>query len=152
MAALLPTACAPSPEARFAKGLAAHSAGNYPLALSEWQPLADTGHRDAQHNLGIMYFQGQGVETDHAEAAKWFRAAAEQGARRAPLSLALLYASGDGVERDLVQAYKWARIAVDQGDANAENTRGSLGRQMTAEQVAEGESLADAWRPSRSGS
>jgi len=34
---------------------------------------------EEQFNLGLMYFQGEGVPQDYTEAAKWYRLAAEQG-------------------------------------------------------------------------
>ena len=40
---------------------------------------ARRGHAGAQHSLGILYLTGKGVQTDRAEATKWFRRAAAQG-------------------------------------------------------------------------
>ena len=34
---------------------------------------------EAQHNLGVLYSRGEGVEKDPVEAEKWYRKAAEQG-------------------------------------------------------------------------
>ena len=42
---------------------------------------------EAQHNLGVMYHNGQGVPKDYAEAARWYRLAAEQGNRFAKYNL-----------------------------------------------------------------
>ena len=53
--------------------------GDYATALREWKPLAEQGNADAQFNLGLMYRNGEGVQQDHEESAKWFRRAAEQG-------------------------------------------------------------------------
>ena len=60
-------------------GLAAYDRGNYATALRHWQPLAEQGHVGAQNNLGIMYYNGEGVRQDNTEAAKWYRKAAERG-------------------------------------------------------------------------
>ena len=60
-------------------GLAAAQRGDYATALKLLRPLAEQGHADAQHNLGVMYINGRGVPQDYAEAVKWFRLAAEQG-------------------------------------------------------------------------
>jgi TPR repeat protein len=32
-----------------------------------------------QNNLGVMYYGGEGVPQDYAEAVKWYRKAADQG-------------------------------------------------------------------------
>ena len=39
---------------------------------------AEQGNAIAQNNLGICYFEGEGIAEDHQEAVKWFRKAAEQ--------------------------------------------------------------------------
>ena len=38
---------------------------------------AETGDADAQYNLGVMHYQGEGVAQDPKQAATWFRRAAE---------------------------------------------------------------------------
>ena len=35
-----------------------------------WHEAADEGNAAAQRNLGFLYYRGQGVPQDHAEAAK----------------------------------------------------------------------------------
>ena len=40
---------------------------------------AEQGNAVAQHNLGLCYDYGTGVEKDGREAVKWYRKAAEQG-------------------------------------------------------------------------
>jgi TPR repeat protein len=60
------------------EGLAAAKRGDYATALREWRPLAEQGRAVAQHNLGFMYANGQGVPQDYAAAVKWWRKAAAQ--------------------------------------------------------------------------
>src|SRR5438034_5667631 len=66
-------------EADFQKGLAAYKAGDFATALKEWRPLAEQGLAKAQHNLGVIYYNGHGVPPNYAEALRWYRLAAEQG-------------------------------------------------------------------------
>ena len=40
---------------------------------------AEGGQAASQHNLGVAYSVGNGVEEDHAQAVFWFLKAAEQG-------------------------------------------------------------------------
>ena len=40
---------------------------------------ANQGFAKAQFNLGLMYYNGDGVAQDYKEAAAWFRKAADQG-------------------------------------------------------------------------
>ena len=63
----------------FQKGLAAAQAGDYATALKEWKPLAEAGNVVAQHNVGLMYDNGDGVPQDYRKAVQWYRLAAEQG-------------------------------------------------------------------------
>ena len=57
----------------FEDAVAAHGRGDYATALRLWRPLADQGKPSAQHNLGLMYANGQGVTQDDATAVKWYR-------------------------------------------------------------------------------
>lgn len=68
---------------------------------------AEQGHALAQHGLGYMYLQGDCVQPDSAEAARWFRLAAEQGLAGSQTMLAMMYEQGNGVERDPAEAKKW---------------------------------------------
>ncbi|TFH67549.1 hypothetical protein E3W66_08730 [Gammaproteobacteria bacterium LSUCC0057] len=45
--------------------------------FDETKALADLGHAEAQHILGDMYADGQGVPENDAEAVSWYRTAAE---------------------------------------------------------------------------
>jgi len=47
--------------------------------IREMRRLAEQGDVHAQLRLGSMYFTGEGVSENQAEAVKWFRMAAEQG-------------------------------------------------------------------------
>ncbi len=44
---------------------------NYDQALSEYQALAKLGHHEAQHNLAVMHFLGQGTEKNPVQAFAW---------------------------------------------------------------------------------
>jgi TPR repeat protein len=105
----------------FERGVDAYSSGDYAAALRLWRPLAERGEADSQHNLGVVYRDGEGVARDHAEAARWFKLAAGQGNADSQTSLGILYYDGLGVARNHVEAAKWFRRAADQGDAIAQN-------------------------------
>ena len=63
----------------FQKGLAAAQAGDYATALQEWRPLAEQGHAFTQYNLGLMYYNGEGVLLDFVYAHMWANIAAFNG-------------------------------------------------------------------------
>jgi TPR repeat protein len=47
--------------ADFDDGFAAYNRGDYATALEEWRPLAEQGDAFAQYNLGLLYYEGEGV-------------------------------------------------------------------------------------------
>ena len=50
---------------------------DYAEAGKWYRKSADQGYAQAENNLGILYYYGQGVAKDYTEAAKWYRKAAE---------------------------------------------------------------------------
>ena len=43
------------------------------MAFQELLPLAEQGDAAAQHKLGVMYDNGDGVLVNKAEAVNWYR-------------------------------------------------------------------------------
>ena len=58
---------------KFKDAVKAYDAGNYTQAIKLFKPLALNGDAYAQHNLGVMYNDGQGVKQDYVEAVKWYK-------------------------------------------------------------------------------
>jgi TPR repeat protein len=115
-------------------------------ALQPCLSLAEHGDARAQFSLGGMYYNGQGVQQDYAEAAKWTRKAAEQGYTPAQVVLGVLYWNGQGVQRDVILAYMWLSLAaVNEPDAVWE--RDLAASQMTPDEIAEAQRLARDWKP-----
>ncbi len=77
--------------AGFDEGMAAYNRGDYATALREWSSLAEQGDANAQYNLGLMNYHGQGVPEDHAEAMRWYHKAARQGDARAQYNLGSMH-------------------------------------------------------------
>lgn len=125
-AGLVSVAIALAASADFYEGLGAYDRGDYERAYREWLPLAEAGDASSQANLGVLYWRGQGVGEDHAEAVRWFRLAAEQGNPIAQDNLGQMYYLGQGVEQSDADAARWIRAAALQGDANAQLRLGSL--------------------------
>jgi TPR repeat protein len=86
----------------------------------------DPHHIDAQHNLGVIYKRGEGVEKDAVQAVHWYRKAAEKGYAQAQCCIGCMYLDGEGVNKDAVQAAHWYRKAADQGHAGAQNNLGGM--------------------------
>ncbi|MCL4181502.1 MAG: sel1 repeat family protein, partial [Verrucomicrobia bacterium] len=98
---------------------------------------AGQGLAAAQHNLGVMFAEGDGVPRDRAEAVKWFRRAAEQGHAAAQCNLGAMYYAGEGVPRDCVEACEWYALAVQGGVVVAEDGCRDLALEMSAGQMVE---------------
>ena len=61
---------------------------------------AGQGDADAQCDLGLAYYDGEGVERDYTKAAKWLSKAVENGNECALYNLAFQYQYGEGVSQD----------------------------------------------------
>src|SRR5258708_687612 len=61
---------------------------------------AESGLKDAQYRLGVIYATGHGVERNYKAAAKWYGKSADQGYADAQADLGFLLAAGRGVTRD----------------------------------------------------
>ncbi|WP_206442815.1 tetratricopeptide repeat protein [Aliarcobacter cryaerophilus] len=60
-------------------GVNAANKGDFKTAFTIWQDFALKGDSSAQFNLGIMYYNGYGVNQDYLKAKEWFEKAAAQG-------------------------------------------------------------------------
>ncbi len=106
---------------------------------------AGKGNADAQNALGQMFEDGEGLETDYAQAANWYHLACESnpdygGAGQGCNNLGLLYLSGHGVPQDNVEAYKYFKIA------NATFNLDEVTQEMTEAEIADAESRVEQWR------
>ena len=110
----------------FDKGLAAYNQKDYAIAFTFWEPLAKSGNKVAQYNLGIMYDNGQGVTQDYQQAVAWYRKAAKQGYASAQYNLGVRYYNGQGVTQDYQQALVWYRKAAKLGYASAQYNLGVM--------------------------
>ena len=84
-------------------------------AVKWYRLAADQGLAEAQHNLGVMYYNGHGVLQDYATALEWYRKAADQGFAGAQINLGRMYADGRGVPQDNAEAAlssssRWRRL------------------------------------------
>ncbi|MDO8909260.1 MAG: hypothetical protein Q7W55_12280 [Pseudohongiella sp.] len=99
--------------ADYNRGMTALQAGNYNVALMEFQDAAQAGHSGAQLKLGDMYRLGQGTTPNLVEAIKWLTLAYLDGLREPLATLEMLRESV--TEAELVEAeqaaLKWLEDA-----------------------------------------
>ena len=112
--------------ADFQKGLEAYNKKDYKTALSEWEPLTEEGHAEAQFMLGMMYRNGRGVPQNSKTAAKWWILAAQQGHVKALYNLGQTYFLGISAPKNYKIALYWFTLAAQQGHATAQNILGGM--------------------------
>ena len=100
--------------------------GNYTQAFGMFKHYAEQGDAEAQYVLGMLYYDGKGVNQDFQLSAKWIRKAAEQGRADAQVALGDLYFEGEGVKQDYDAAVKWYLLAAKKGNVDAQFNMGHM--------------------------
>ncbi len=112
MSASLLTGASPA-VAGMSEGVAAITVGDYPRAISEFEPLAASGDAAAQYQLAKLYLEGHGPADGVARGVELMTKSAKANHPEAQAQLGLMYAMGLGVPVDNAQAYAWLSKAVD---------------------------------------
>lgn len=115
------------------------------LALKYYGIAAEKGHKEAQFNLAVMHQNGWGMSPNEKLANEWYLKAADQGQTQAQMALGRYYAMDFSSSYDPVKAYKWFSLAKRLGDIDASTKQDFIMSRMTAEQIAEGDALVEAW-------
>ena len=114
-------------------------------AIKWLKASAAQGNADAQFFLGSFYLLPR---RDIAQGVKWLRLSAEQGQQDAQYLLGKVYLQGGKeLPPDPVQAEMWLRLAAKQNLEFYQNELLGAEKQMTADQIANGKALAEAWKP-----
>ncbi len=77
---------------------------------------AQKGNSTAQHSVGYLYYNGEGVTQDKNEAFKWYSKAAEQGIAASQHELGLMYFNGDGIAQDKEKGFYWFIKAAERNE------------------------------------
>jgi len=86
--------------------------------------LAQTGDADAQNHLGEMYYFGDEIEQDLAQAFYWFQEAAKLSHPYALFNLGRCYANGEGVDRNRIKGLEFINQAAKLGNKQAIEFKG----------------------------
>ena len=83
---------------------------------------AEKGDADAQLDLGLMYYLGEGKGKNNTKAEEWIRKAAEQGQAEAQFNLGFLYSNGisKDSEKSQKEAIIWYTKSAEQGNDSAQ--------------------------------
>ena len=121
-------ACAPAvPDAELTadetleKGIEAAKRGDYAEAYWLWRPLADAGMARAQHQLGWLYANGNGLRVNLEAAIDWWNRAAQSGHADSAFAIGMAYLNGEPgeLEQDFAKASEWLVRSADDGSADA---------------------------------
>ena len=86
--------------------------------------------------------QGNGIDEDALEAARWFTLAAQQGLAVSQARLGAMHEHGKGVAQDDALAHAWYSLAFAGGQKNAAERIAALEKRMSPEQRARAAELA----------
>lgn len=115
-------------------------------AYALFSEVAQTNPRVAGFNLGRMYWrEGVGPADDDERAAHWYRLSAERNYGPALRELGRAYWQGRGVEKDLIEALRLIHMSESRGGGDATRTMLSILAEMTPEQRALADELAETW-------
>lgn len=107
-----------------------------PEQIQEYVRKAEQGDVDAQYNLGIIYYHGEGVPRNYEEALSWFYKAAEQDDADAQYNLGFMYGRGEGIDKSHAQSVAWFKRAADQGHKGAQEILQKMMRKAQSEDKA----------------
>jgi class 3 adenylate cyclase len=114
-AASHPAAPSTSAEELFDQGRSAYKENQFSQAAELYRKSCDGGERKGCHDLGLMYYRGEGVAKDLHRSADLYKRACDAGGTGGCLDLGLMYLRGDGVPKDLNRAADFYRRACDAG-------------------------------------
>jgi len=118
-------------------------ATNGQQAIKWLKTSADAGNVAAARQLGLLYLDGTVAVQDLAEARKWLDVAAFNGDGTALRNLGDMEARGLGGKANPVSAYAYYAAAATRGNDYAAVLRNRVARQLTPQQQADGQQMAD---------
>ncbi len=105
---------------------AADQKGDFAIAMKLYQSAVRGGVVYAMHNIGVMYFEGKGVDVSYVKALEWYHQAADKGYPDSQNAIGGIYERGESVKRSTEEAVKWYRLAADQGFLASQNSLGVI--------------------------
>ena len=105
--------------AQYVIGLEFDQAKKYKKAIPWYRRAAENKLPIAIFNLGMMYFNGDGVEENWPIAFEWLHKAAMCGYPASQFMVGLMYGRGQGVSENMFKAHKWMIIAARNGNKKA---------------------------------
>jgi TPR repeat protein len=109
----------PQPESGSVRGLFGAAGSTTSEEVRQLAARANQGIPGAELLLGLKYADGDGVDMNEVEAARWLERAAQKGEALAQYRLGTLYEKGLGVPLDTKIAADWYSKAAELGNVKA---------------------------------
>lgn len=117
---------------------------NYGKAVQWYQAAAEDGNKEAQNELGFMYFVGNGVEQDVEKGGEYFLKAAYNGLAIAQYNVGIMYSTGKGVKAtDMEKSYGWFNVAAANGHLPAKAARDLLEKILSKNELAAAQNYSE---------
>jgi SH3-like domain-containing protein len=116
----------------FSEAVAAYADADYEKAYQLWRPLAENGDAGAMFDLGVLYWEGQGIPRNRSLAIQWWQRAAQQEVAAAQYNVSLAHYLGEEVAHDAHKALSLARLAAQQEHDYARRILPILERDLVA--------------------
>ena len=108
------------------KSIVYHSKNDYLKALEWLVKAAEKGDSDAMYNIGMLYYEGLGVDQNYSLSKDWYLKASENGNVFAMNNIGNQYKEGLGVAKDYDNAIEWYRKAAKTGNSDAMENIGDM--------------------------
>ncbi len=104
---------------RYQKGLGHLQYQEYELSYELLLKIAESGHANAQYDLGVILHNGLGIDKDNEKAIYWFEKSAHQDHADAENYLGAIFKAGWGAEQDIDKALMYLKKAMEHGNEKA---------------------------------
>lgn len=101
------------------------------------------GNGNAAYELGMIYYTGDGVDTNDEKAVEYFEIASDLGSIEAVAQLGFLYLIGDHVQKNEIKGFELVSQAAETGNAFAQDQLGNCYQYGTG--CEESPELAELW-------
>ena len=110
----------------YKNGVLAYNAKDYSKANDWFHKAAEKGNSQAMYIIGLLYFNGEGVDQNYTVAYNWSKKAADKGVAGAMNSIGVCYVNGYGVPVNITEAINWYKKAAKKGEEIALGNLGYL--------------------------
>jgi len=109
-----------------------HKAGHHAVAAYLFEKSMEMGNIYAPSNLGVCYYNGEGVPQDQEKAFELYQKPAEQGNASAQRNLGTYYRE---VKKDYAKAREWYNKAIANGNEPAKKNLKELDEEFSEEKA-----------------